>query len=483
MPTRMSGDQDPTVRKLDELMLTRVFDAPRERVWQAWTQPHALAKWWGPHSFTNPTCQLDVRPGGAIRIDMRGPDGTVHPVAGTFQEVTPLDRLVFTSSALDGNGRPLFEVLNTVTFTEQNGRTTIVLHWRVIKATAAAARLIKGSEAGWTQSLDRLAIHLDRAAKAAEAESETASSTTFTFRSEDEIVARRAFPAPCWLVFLAWTSPEHFARWWGPRGFTNTVCEMDVRPGGAWRVVQRAPDGTEHPFRGVYREVVPPERLVFTQAYDVAPWTGREVLVTATFDEQHGQTVLTIATRFASVADRDGMLQNGMKRGLLQALDRLALDLGSAVFGPGTPWEREIVAVRVFGAPRDLLWRMWTDPTHVAKWWGPRGFTTTIHQMDVEPGGIWRFVMHGPDGVDYDNEMVFTEVEKPERLVYSHIVPPPFRQEVTFTELGVAKTRITVRSTFESAADVQPYAIKGMHETLERFEAMVTSALAVQEKA
>jgi uncharacterized protein YndB with AHSA1/START domain len=77
---------------------------------------------------------------------------------------------------------------------------------------------------------------------------------------------------------------------------------------------------------------------------------------------------------------------------------------------------------------------MWTDPNHVAQWWGPKGFTNTIHEMDVRPGGVWRFVMHGPDGVDYQNKIVFIEVVKPERLVYDHVSGPKFHVTVTFTE-------------------------------------------------
>jgi uncharacterized protein YndB with AHSA1/START domain len=86
-----------------ELVLTRVFDAPRELVFKAWTDPQRVAQWWGPRCFTNPVCELDVRPAGAIRIHMRGPDGTVYPMTGVYQVVEP-ERIVFTSAALDAEG-------------------------------------------------------------------------------------------------------------------------------------------------------------------------------------------------------------------------------------------------------------------------------------------------------------------------------------------------------------------------------------------
>jgi uncharacterized protein YndB with AHSA1/START domain len=146
-----------------ELVLTRVFDAPRELVFKAWTDPKQVAQWWGPRGFTNPVCDLDVRPGGAIRIHMRGPEGTVYPMTGVYQEVVEPERLVFTSAALDADGNPMFEVLTTVTFAEQGGKTKQIMRARVIKSTAEAAPYIKGMEAGWTQSLERLAKSLAKA--------------------------------------------------------------------------------------------------------------------------------------------------------------------------------------------------------------------------------------------------------------------------------------------------------------------------------
>jgi uncharacterized protein YndB with AHSA1/START domain len=140
-----------------ELVITRVFDAPRELVFKAWTDPKHVAQWWGPKGFTNPVCELNVRPGGAIRIHMRGPDGTVYPMTGVYQEIVEPERLVFTSAALDERGKPLFEVLSTVTFAEQGGKTTLTLQARVVKSTAEAAPYLEGMAQGWTQSLDRFA--------------------------------------------------------------------------------------------------------------------------------------------------------------------------------------------------------------------------------------------------------------------------------------------------------------------------------------
>jgi uncharacterized protein YndB with AHSA1/START domain len=139
--------------------------------------------------------------------------------------------------------------------------------------------------------------------------------------------------------------------------------------------------------------------------------------------------------------------------------------------------DREIVLSRVFDAPRDLVFAAWTDPEHVTHWWGPRGFTTTTHEMDVRPGGVWRFAMHGPDGTDYKNRIVFDEVVRPERLTYRHAGEEDaedvrFRTTVTFADRG-GKTELTLRMVFETAAErnhvVEKYgAVEGGEQTLER---------------
>ena len=143
-----------------ELVITRILDAPRELVFNVWTDPKHLAQWWGPRGFTNPVCEVDPHPGGAIRIHMRGPNGAVHPMTGVYQEVVRPERLVFTSSALDKEGKPLFEVLTIVTFAEQGGKTKLTMQAKVVKSTAEAAPFLAGMEEGWKQTLDRLAEHV-----------------------------------------------------------------------------------------------------------------------------------------------------------------------------------------------------------------------------------------------------------------------------------------------------------------------------------
>jgi uncharacterized protein YndB with AHSA1/START domain len=117
---------------------------------------------------------------------------------------------------------------------------------------------------------------------------------------------------------------------------------------------------------------------------------------------------------------------------------------------------RVIVGVREFEAPRELVFSAWTDAKHLAQWWGPNGFTTTTSRFEFRPGGVWRFVMHGPDGRDYQNRVVFDEIVPPERIVYSHgggddVEPVQFKQTVLFEDLGGNRTRITWRQDWPSA--------------------------------
>jgi uncharacterized protein YndB with AHSA1/START domain len=144
-----------------------------------------------------------------------------------------------------------------------------------------------------------------------------------TTPSDLEIVMTRVFDAPRDLVFEAHTSCEHMSKWWGPRKYEVTSCDIDFRPGGAWRIVHLGPDGVdEHGFRGEFREIVRPERIVWTFEYEGMP--GHISVDTLTLEEHDGKTTLTATSVFDNVEDRDGMLQSGMESGAAETWDRLA---------------------------------------------------------------------------------------------------------------------------------------------------------------
>lgn len=111
--------------------------------------------------------------------------------------------------------------------------------------------------------------------------------------------------------------------------------------------------------------------------------------------------------------------------------------------------DREIKVFKLLNAPIDLVWKVWTEPNHIANWWGPRGFTNTITKMEVKAGGEWTLIMHGPDGVDYKNKSIFTEVIKHKKLVYEHQSSPKFIATIEFESLG-DKTRLDWHMLFEN---------------------------------
>jgi uncharacterized protein YndB with AHSA1/START domain len=147
-----------------EITITRIFDAPRSLVFKAWTDARMLAQWWGPKGFTNPVCEFDARVGGAIRIHMRTPDGTVYPMDGEIREIVPPERLVFTNNALDDKGHRIIEGFTTVTFAEEGGKTKLTLHTRGTAMTEIAVNYLQGMEHGWSQSIDKLTELLARGA-------------------------------------------------------------------------------------------------------------------------------------------------------------------------------------------------------------------------------------------------------------------------------------------------------------------------------
>lgn len=136
--------------------------------------------------------------------------------------------------------------------------------------------------------------------------------------------------------------------------------------------------------------------------------------------------------------------------------------------------DREIVTSRVIDAPRERIFQAFSDPSRLAQWWGPKGFTNTFQEFDFRPGGTWRFVMHGPDGGNYPNETVF-EVIEPERVVLRHASAPHFELTITFSEED-GKTRVGWRQLFNSAEErerIARFAVEANEQNLDRLEAVL----------
>jgi uncharacterized protein YndB with AHSA1/START domain len=299
------------------IVITRVFDAPRELVWKAWTDPENFKRWWGPKGFTAPVSRMDLRVGGRYFNCMRSPEGQEYWTTGVYREVVPLERLVLTDSFSDEKGSIVpashydmpgdwpMELLVTVTLEDIGGRTKMTLE----HAGLPAGTMTEQTEAGWNESFDKLD------------ESIRTGTWLIAEPGKQEIVFTHVFNAPRRLVFQAYTDPSIIPHWFGPRRYTTIVDKIDVKRGGMWRFLNRDAGGNEFAFHGVYHDVVLPERIVWTFEFEGMP--GHVSLESVTFEENEGKTMLTGKSVYQSVEDRDGMLQAGMEEGMAESLERL----------------------------------------------------------------------------------------------------------------------------------------------------------------
>jgi len=146
--------------KEKELVINRIINAPRELVWKAWTDPEQVAKWWGPSNFSIPLCEMDVKPGGAILIHMKAPDGVIYPMNGIYKELVKPERIVFVGAALDTHGNALFEQMTSIQFEKEGNKTKLSIKVTFSKVKPEAAGHLAGAEVGWNQMLDKLLIYI-----------------------------------------------------------------------------------------------------------------------------------------------------------------------------------------------------------------------------------------------------------------------------------------------------------------------------------
>lgn len=271
-----------------------------------------------------------------------------------------------------------------------------------------------------------------------------------------EIVASRVFDAPRDLVFKMWTDREHAGKWWGPKGFRTTIHEMDVRPGGVWQFVMHGPDGTDYNNKIIYREIVRPERLVYSHVS--GPTFDSTVTFTA---EGKDRTRVDVVMVFPTAEIRNKTAKDfGAIEGLHQHLERLGDELARA--RSASPADAPFVISRTFNAPRDLMFRIWTEAEHLQNWFGPKGAKIFAAKNDLRPGGVFHFGMRAADGTEIWGRWVYREISRPERYVFvssfsdksggltTHPMSPDWPLEIlstiTFAEHG-GKTTVTVEWT------------------------------------
>lgn len=232
--------------KPNEIYITRIYDAPVQAVWDAWTDPEQVAKWWGPRGFTITTHSKDLRPGGHWNYTMHGPDGVDYPNTTHYFEVEKHKKLFYDHGGSDDRP-PLFRV--TVLFTEIKGKTKMEMTMALPTPEAAVETKKFIKKAGGNSTWDRLAEYLEKESS-----------------GKENFVINRTFDAPLDLMFQMWTDPKHFSQWLAPTGMTMQFIRSDIRTGGN-TLYYMTGNNLKMYGRAHYLEIRKPDLLVYTQQF------------------------------------------------------------------------------------------------------------------------------------------------------------------------------------------------------------------------
>lgn len=233
--------------KSNELHITRVYDAPVEAVWDAWTDPEQVAQWWGPRGFTLTTHGKDLRPGGYWDYTMHGPDGVDYHNKTRYFEVEKHAKLVYDHGGTDDRA-PLFRV--KVLFSAVEGKTKMEMCMTLPTREAAEETRQFIKKAGGDATWDRLAEYLEKESS-----------------GKEQFVINRSFDLPLAVMFEMWTDPQHFAQWLPPTGFTMEFLRCDIRAGGSSFYRMSGAGNMVMYGRAEYLEIVKPDRIVYAQQF------------------------------------------------------------------------------------------------------------------------------------------------------------------------------------------------------------------------
>jgi len=239
------------------LRISRIFPAPREMVFRAWSTADHVKRWFCPAGFTVPEARVEMRGGGVFEVLMRAPDGVEHWLRGTFAEVSPVDRLVLDLRVEDAQGRPLFRAYTEANFTDEACGTRLDIVQTYTVLAPEAAWMVTGAPEGWSQTLDRLQMEVSRMRGGGDA---NRSAVHATFHLE------RTYDAPAERVFNALSDEAAKSKWFsGAEGQWQLLeRRMDFRVGGRERLKGRWQGGAASTFDAVYHDIIPNERIVYT---------------------------------------------------------------------------------------------------------------------------------------------------------------------------------------------------------------------------
>lgn len=358
-----------------QIAITRVIRASPERVFDAWTDPSKIARWFGPDGYTTTTHEFDLRPGGLWLHTMRGPDGTDYQNRIEFVEVERPRRLVY-----DHHSTPRFRT--TVAF-EPEGDGQTRMSFRMVFADADGYRTATekfGAREGAKQTLARLAGFVEQPG----APTLVAARRTYW----PPVTVERVFRAPVEKVWKMWTTKEGLETWYWPEPLAGTVRKLDLRPGGQWEI---GAAGLDHTSRGTFSEVAPNRRLCMVASIDFIPGVEAYDRVDIVEFEPVAKGTKMTFTASRMHSDEWQLLADG---GWGSSLDKLQRALET-----GEETSKGFVIERTFKAPPEKVWRMWTTKEGIEKWWAvsarDMGYEMAVRELDVRQGGKFAFELVG----------------------------------------------------------------------------------------
>jgi uncharacterized protein YndB with AHSA1/START domain len=361
-----------------EIVTSRLFDAPREVVWEAFTDPKQVVQWWGPNGFTTTIHEMDVRPGGKWRHTMHGPDGTNYPNASVFKEVVKPERIVYGHGGGREGGGPGANFEATWTFEAQGKKT--LLTGRMVFPTAAARELVVkeyGAIEGAVQTFARLAEYLD----------------------ESPVIIERIYGAPINTVWKAITEIDQMKQWY-MRDLESFKAEVGFETKFSVR--------KEFPHIWTVTEVVPGKRIAYIWRFPGKP--GESLAKFELFPE--GENTRLKLTH-SGLETHDGRNNPDLTRKKFNCgWNEMYMELETFLAR-----DEAFVINRTFNAPRELVWQVWTDPKHLSQWWGPTGLTMAVCKVDLRPGGMFHYGMKTPDGHEMWGKFVYKQIDPPKKLV------------------------------------------------------------------
>lgn len=461
----MSSPAEQSSTSTRDIVIERVLTAPRSLVWKAWTDLVHVTSWWGPRGFSTTTHERSFNPGGQWRFTMHGPDGRDYKNLVTYLEIVPERRLVYKH----GGGEPGLEPVDftaEVVFEEvPNDANSTRLTLRMMFSTEADRQRVideYGADDGAVETFARFAEHLG-----AHAGGDWSASTSVMLPTESSLMLSRVYAAPIDLLWRAWTEPEMISSWFCPKECKFLSGAGDVRVGGDYRSSMLC-NGKVWTVAGRYLQVEFRSLLAFTHRWQEPAAVETVVRVRfITLDAARTEIRLAqtgLASKGSAIGHSEGWascLENLADR--LTEIRSIAARSADAQAHPARDAnpagsELDLVIERVFDAPLTLVWKAWTDPAHIARWWGPKGFSTRVEALDFRVGGRSRYVMIGPDGAEYPAEGTFLEIVPFKKIVSTDefgadFKPPETKQlpsgmimTVTFEALGTkTKLRICVQ--------------------------------------